>query len=938
MDYFSSQYHSPVDQAFIDRSGIAFLIAGLSFLTLGVITMNAFFKCDYIQIRDHSQWSVVGGYTVSQFVALVIATYMLPVGIIFMLIYAVQSYKNDWGGYWGKIIINFLLFLVFLAASVASYFQSADVLECGIFCMTGPSTQSDINNAAIVSFGLLYFIFSFGFTVLFLFMTIYAGLSYSDPEPPLATVQTVEEVKPLIPAATTSVVSKFALSFRGNKDSTPPPSASATAVAQSLQTSPSKNYSHLRGGSGSSITSTGTPSPSHTRLISISSVCLVFAVLYPLLFFACTALPTWWADFTKYSIQKNLADQPSQEYGTYWSISLGDGIILKLFPDILIYYASIYAVACIALLSEAFPALRTRLHSRPTFLLSFTVGEALLLITLIFLSVGLFIYWYFDHAWEQRAYSSRSAEERAARSIGQVANMVTGLLVLPVTRNSVWHVVIGVSWESMIKYHRYLGYLLGSLVMAHMGLWWKVYAQQDTFPHDIFAVPQEYHSDNFTIPLAVLTVFLSIILIFTLSLPIIRRANYDLFYWSHHFSLCVFLLMLWHSTMSWYYITGSLALWAIDHVLRLTTLMSTKVSIQSMTIVGNGDVVKLSYLVSQQQSPWSANEDGTSRGGKTKFKPLTHSMGQYCFVNIPLISQLAWHPFTISGPPGEAVTSHHIRVMGNDQWTGRLHLLAKSLLSSPPSTLSNIVMNIDGPYGIPLQASRYRNILLVAGGIGITPMHSCFKHMFLCHMGLDKWSYAHVKRIRLVWVVRNQGDASIFEDSLREIVDLRSLPGLDGGSGGSGGGGGGGGSSGVKGGRGGPSFSASIYITGTKGKNNPVSYGSSGSSPQNTTTNSKSASSSNSYNDSNISKLKHQQGLNGSSGGYAGIEGGGAGAGVGDFKMKYGRPDLLSEIMALSPWGMGSLVYVCGPSSMVETCSAHALRSKVDFRAETFEL
>jgi len=898
MDYFQPSLHSLLDQAFLDRSGLAFLIAGLSFLALGVVTMDAFYKCEYIQIRDHSQWSVVGGYTVSQFVALVIGTYTLPVGVMFMLIYAAQSYKNEWGGYAGKIVLNFLLFLLFLAASIASYIQAADVLECGIFCMTGPSEQNEINNAAIVSFGMLYFIFSFGFTVLFLLMTIYSALSWYDPEAPLASVQSADEVKPLIPAAatTTSIVSKFSLSFRGNKEQ--------PVVAQTVQNSPSKGVHYQQGGNGTTGgVGVGTPPVSRTRLISITSVCLVFAVLYPLLFFACTALPTWWAGFTKYTIQENLADEPSKEYGSYWSVSLGDGIILKLFPDILIYYASIYAVAFVALISEAFPALRTRLHSRPWFLMSATVGEALLLITLAGLGIGLFSYWYFDHAWEQRAYSSRTSEERAARSVGQVANMVTGLLVLPITRNSVWHVIIGVSWESMIKYHRYLGYLLGCLVMAHIGLWWKVYAQQDTFPHDIFAVPQEYHADNFTIPLAVLTVIISIVLIFTLSLPIIRRANYDLFYWAHHFSLCVFLLMLWHSTMAWYYITGSLALWAIDHVLRLTTLMTTKVSVQSMTIVGNGDVVRLSYLVSQQQSPFFTSEEGTHWGGKTKFKPLTHSMGQYCFVNIPLISQLAWHPFTISGPPGEPVTSHHIKVMGQDQWTGRLHLLAKSLASSPPSTLSNIVMNIDGPYGIPLQASRYRNILLVAGGIGITPMHSCFKHMFLCHMGLDKWSYAHVKRIRLVWVVRSQGDAALFEESLREISAARLS---DVGSGGGG----------VKGGRGGPSFSASIYITGTKGKSNPVSYGTSVSGTNN--------------NDSNMFKLKSQA--------NNGLEVGAGGTGGGEFKMKYGRPDLLSEIMALSPWGMESLIYVCGPSSMVETCSAHSQRSKVDFRAETFEL
>lgn len=72
---------------------------------------------------------------------------------------------------------------------------------------------------------------------------------------------------------------------------------------------------------------------------------------------------------------------------------------------------------------------------------------------------GTFFYWYYDHGWEQTTINSRTSAERAARSIGQVANMCIGLLTLPVTRNSAWHVVFGSSYEAMIKYHILLGTL-----------------------------------------------------------------------------------------------------------------------------------------------------------------------------------------------------------------------------------------------------------------------------------------------------------------------------------------------------------------------------------------------------------------------------------------------------------------------------------------------
>jgi predicted ferric reductase len=131
--------------------------------------------------------------------------------------------------------------------------------------------------------------------------------------------------------------------------------------------------------------------------------------------------------------------------------------------------------------------------------------------------------------------------------MGQIANCVAGLLILPVTRNSVWSLVFGVSWESIISFHQYMGWLLLLVIFMHMLLWWGVYVQQDTFPHDIFAVPMEYHSDNFTVPLAVIGFIVLLICMGALAQEWVRRANYELFYWAHHFAAVFFLIMLWHA-------------------------------------------------------------------------------------------------------------------------------------------------------------------------------------------------------------------------------------------------------------------------------------------------------------------------------------------------------------------------------------------------------
>jgi len=51
------------------------------------------------------------------------------------------------------------------------------------------------------------------------------------------------------------------------------------------------------------------------------------------------------------------------------------------------------------------------------------------------------------------------------------------------------------------------------------------------------------------------------------------------------------------------------------------------------------------------------------------------SAGCYAMINIPSISKLEWHPFTISSSPKDTVLRFHIRAAGD--WTKKLHELAK---------------------------------------------------------------------------------------------------------------------------------------------------------------------------------------------------------------------------------------------------------------------
>ncbi|CAN0472537.1 unnamed protein product, partial [Laminaria digitata] len=65
---------------------------------------------------------------------------------------------------------------------------------------------------------------------------------------------------------------------------------------------------------------------------------------------------------------------------------------------------------------------------------------------------------------------------------------------------------------------------------------------------------------------------------------------------------------------------------------------------------------------------------------------------------VPAISLLEWHPFSISSCPDDRESTHHIKDMGPKTFTGKLRMLA---------TLgAQVKMNVDGPYGFPLEVSR----------------------------------------------------------------------------------------------------------------------------------------------------------------------------------------------------------------------------------------
>uniref|UniRef100_A0A452J5F7 FAD-binding FR-type domain-containing protein n=1 Tax=Gopherus agassizii TaxID=38772 RepID=A0A452J5F7_9SAUR len=96
--------------------------------------------------------------------------------------------------------------------------------------------------------------------------------------------------------------------------------------------------------------------------------------------------------------------------------------------------------------------------------------------------------------------------------------------------------------------------------------------------------------------------------------------------------------------------------------------------------------------------------------------------GQYIFLQCPSVSQLEWHPFTLTSAPEEEFFSVHIRVVGD--WTGALNLCLTSF--SKQKSLA-----VDGPFGAATtDVFHYRVCVCIAAGIGVTPFASILKSIW----------------------------------------------------------------------------------------------------------------------------------------------------------------------------------------------------------------
>ncbi|KAF0689319.1 Aste57867_19236 [Aphanomyces stellatus] len=178
------------------------------------------------------------------------------------------------------------------------------------------------------------------------------------------------------------------------------------------------------------------------------------------------------------------------------------------------------------------------------------------------------------------------------------------------------------------------------------------------------------------------------------TLQCVRKSNFNLF-WLTHLLFLPFLIFLflygaaaWVAPpQAWFWV----AIYMVERRFRVTTMFGGQTRLKKVHVMSNAVVL---YMKKPR--------------GFHNFRP-----GMYLYLNVPELSKFEWHPFTISSASDDDDLTVHIRVAGD--WTSALHTRLKEF---PMPSIA-----IDGPVGAPsIEYSNYSTVVLVAGGIGVTPL------------------------------------------------------------------------------------------------------------------------------------------------------------------------------------------------------------------------
>ncbi|XP_043687052.1 ferric reduction oxidase 8, mitochondrial [Telopea speciosissima] len=312
---------------------------------------------------------------------------------------------------------------------------------------------------------------------------------------------------------------------------------------------------------------------------------------------------------------------------------------------------------------------------------------------------------------------------------GLLAEACLALLLLPILRGMALFRLLGIQFEASVRYHVWLGTSMIFFATLHGSSIFFIWGVKNRI-QDKAGLWQK----TGRIYIAGEIALVAGLVIWITSLPQVRRRQFELFYYTHHLYVIFFVFFLFHvGDRHFYMVFGGILLFALDKLLRI---------IQSRT-----DTCVLSARI----FPCKVLELTLRKPLGLKYTPTS-----VIFMKIPSISKFQWHPFSVTSSSNVDKDTISVMIRCDGEWTSSLFNM---ITSDAADQMKCIPVAVEGPYGPDsINFLRYDSLILVAGGIGITPFISILQEIIYIH-GRNKNSMP--SNIQLICVVKKSQDISL---------------------------------------------------------------------------------------------------------------------------------------------------------------------------------
>lgn len=342
---------------------------------------------------------------------------------------------------------------------------------------------------------------------------------------------------------------------------------------------------------------------------------------------------------------------------------------------------------------------------------------------------------------------------------GFVAIAQLPLIFLLAGRQNIIGFLVGMSYERLNWFHRWVSRTLWLTTTIHMGFWFRNWGRYDYITYQLKNDPLSQR--GFAAWIILTFIVLS-------SAAPVRRLSYEFFVLQHLVTFVGFIAAVWlhapEEVKVWVWIP--IGLLVFDRVARYAWATYANLSIFHPS-------------KSSGHALWANRATFTPLPGNVTRITIENpgirwSPGQHVFLTCHSVVPLQSHPFTIASIPEDNKMEFLVRAEKGGtrrffRYASKHHHVLGS--AEPNSDNRPRAVFLDGPYGAIRPLRQFDSVVLLAGGMGIT-----FTLPFLRDL-IASWKAegagsrrAVTKRIRFVWVIKSKAQLSWFETQLQSLL------------------------------------------------------------------------------------------------------------------------------------------------------------------------